>query len=410
MNILHVNNVDLIGNRFNGYDMQIALNSKGIVSNQVVMDRMGNDPHTICLTEYRNDSFLQTRIMKCEDQLSLHAMLYPYLFRLMEMPVFKQADIVHYHLLHNYFGSLPILPHIIKRKKSVLTIHDPWLFTGHCIYPMHCDRWKVGCGNCPNLNVNFSMQKDQTALQWAIKKESLSKVHMDLIVASKYMMDFVRESPITKDFVNVHLIPFGIDIELFSDNRNKKEIRRRLAIPEKNFALCFRADPGPFKGFKCIEQMLQRLSVEKPVTLIAVGNPGMLSAYRNKFQILDLGWVTDNAIMADLYCASDLFLMPSTAEAFGLMAIEAMASGRPVVVCEDTSLPDITFAPECGISIPQNDSGSMCRVVTRLINNPEECQKRGKIGRELAQKNYDFKDYIKRHIDLYECMLNRNIL
>ena len=49
MRVLHVNNVDLLGNRFNGHDMQIALNKRGIAASQVVMERMGDDPHTIPL-------------------------------------------------------------------------------------------------------------------------------------------------------------------------------------------------------------------------------------------------------------------------------------------------------------------------------------------------------------------------
>ena len=153
--------------------------------------------------------------------------------------------------------------------------------------------------------------------------------------------------------------------------------------------------------------MLDQLRVKEPVTLLAVGNPGMLSAYERRFQVIDLSWVTDNSLMADIYCASDIFLMPSTAEAFGLMAIEAMAAGRPVVVCEGTSLPGVTFAPECGVVVPQDDSEALCRAVTRLIGHPEERRARGEAGRRLAQENYQFDDYVNRHLAVYEDMLRR---
>lgn len=407
MNVLHVNNVDLLGNRFNGHDMQRALNARGIRADQVVMERMGDDPHTLPLAARPDEPYLRNRLMECERGLSLHAMLYPYLFRLMDMSAFQSADVVHYHLLHNYFGALPVLPEITGRKPSVLTIHDPWIFTGHCIYPLECDRWISGCGNCGQMGLNFPMKDDRTALQWSVKRDIFSHLTMDIVVASPYMLDLVRSSPITAHMEHVHLIPFGIDTELFSPGNDRNAIRGRLGIPEQNFVLFFRADPSPYKGFDCIKQMLDRLAPERPVTLLAVGNQGMLNEYENRYQVVDFGWITDNKFLSELYRASDLFLMPSTAEAFGLMAIEAMASGIPILVCEGTSLPGVAFAPDCGIAIPQNDSAAMCRAVERLISDPGECRKRGELGRRLAVEHYRFDSYIDHHIRLYEEIISR---
>ena len=165
MNILHVNNMDLVGGRFNGHDMQRMLNKIGHTANQMVMERIGEDSHTVLLSSYNGDQYLRRRIMQCEKELSLHGMLYPYFFRLMDDSLFKGADLIHLHLLHNYFGSLAVLPELSRRKPSVLTIHDPWIFTGHCIYPIDCERWKTGCGECEFLNLNFPMDEDRTALQ-----------------------------------------------------------------------------------------------------------------------------------------------------------------------------------------------------------------------------------------------------
>ena len=406
MNVLHVNNVDLLGNRFNGYDMQVALNAQGITANQVVMERMSDDPHTFALANSFNEPFMRNRITECERGTSLHAMLYPYLFKLMDMDIFKKADVVHYHLLHNYFGALPIIPEITRRKPSVLTIHDPWVFTGHCIHPFQCEGWKTGCNLCTNLNTYFNLQENRAALQWAVKKSVFSKANIDLVVASQFMMDFIRNSPITSHIERVHLIPFGIDLNVFSADRSKSEIRKKLSIPEENFAMCFRADPGEYKGFDCIQEMLEKLRPARPVTLIAVGNQGALANFNDRYQILDYGWITDNNLMAELYCASDVFLMPSTAESFGMMAIETMASSRPIIVCDGTALPSITFAPECGISIPQKDSDEMCKAVIRLMNNPNECHARGELGRKLAEKHYRFEDYVARHLKLYEELIH----
>ena len=73
MKILHVNNVDLLGSRFNGYDMQRALNARGITADQIVMERMGSDPHTRLLSTHLGGGCLRSRwhrtkgINPCDD-------------------------------------------------------------------------------------------------------------------------------------------------------------------------------------------------------------------------------------------------------------------------------------------------------------------------------------------------------
>lgn len=408
MKIIHVNNVDLTGNRFNGHDMQVALNKRGIGAKQFVMDKLGDDPNTIPLTYPYEEPFLRSRCMKFEREQSIHALIYPYLWRLLKHPDFKAADVVHYHLLHNYFGSLAAFPAMTREKPSVLTIHDPWIFSGHCIYSLDCDRWKSGCGDCPRLDLIFPMEMDNTARMWEIKRQVFRRLDVDIVVASEYMMELVKQSPITSHLENVHLIPFGIDIGLFTQEKASESIRKRLKIPKENFVIFFRQDPSPYKGISYIKDMLEQLPASKAVTILTVGHQGLLSKYAKKFQLIEKEWINDNHMIADLYAACDVFLMPSTAEAFGLMAIEAMASGRPVVVLEGTSLPGVTFAPDCGIALPREQSGALAETVQRLMKNPEECRRRGELGRKLAKQHYRFEDYIERHIELYEDILKRN--
>ena len=65
--------------------------------------------------------------------------------------------------------------------------------------------------------------------------------------------------------------------------------------------------------------------------------------------------MNDDSALARALSACDVFLMPSTAEAFGLMAIEAMGAARPVISFDGTSLPTVTGAPECGITVPMGN-------------------------------------------------------
>ena len=95
--------------------------------------------------------------------------------------------------------------------------------------------------------------------------------------------------------------------------------------------------------------------------------------------------------------------MPSTAEAFGLMALEAMAAGRPVICFEGTALPAITRAPDCGIAVPMGDSTALRAAINGLSDDPREAKRRGTIGREIARRHHSHDGYL----DSLERLYNR---
>ena len=70
------------------------------------------------------------------------------------------------------------------------------------------------------------------------------------------------------------------------------------------------------------------------------------------------------------------------AEGFGMMAVEAMACGKPTIVMEGTTLPDTVFAPEGGLAIPQGDIEALYKTAERLLLNPDE---RRQIGENIPE-------------------------
>lgn len=404
MIITHINNTDLPGSRFNGHDLQIELNEKGHTAYQLVAEKVGTHPNTFSFVNPSMHSVRQS-FMNFEKRLSMHGLIYPYGKKIMEMPQFKEADIVHYHLIHNYIISLFDFEEMLAAKPSVWTLHDPWAFTGHCVHPFDCEKWKTGCNNCPYLDTVFSLERDKAYQMWEIKKELFPKYDVDIVVASQFMLNFVKESPLTSHFERVHLIPFGLQLDRFKSAQS--ESRKRWGIPDHHFVLALRADRSKFKGFSFIEKMLEELIPSKPVTILTVGERGLLNRFKSKYKVMDLEWLNDDQLMADFYSACNVFLMPSRAEAFGMMAIEAMASSRPVVVCTGTALPDVTFAPECGVLVEQNNVESFVREVTHLMENPEECKRRGHLGRTLAEKHYNYDRYFNDLMRLYEDIARR---
>lgn len=406
MNIVQVNNCDLAGRRFNGHDLQLSLNMMGHQAYQFVVEKSGQEKTTIPLCD-SNGLFLRSILRDLERQLSINGLIYPFGRKIQEHSVFQSADIVHYHLVHNHFLSILDFPNLTNKKPSVWTVHDPWVITGNCVHPRECMGWKNGCINCSKLDdPAFPMYVDKAYQMWNIKKQVYQDIDIDIVVSSNFMNNYIRNSPLTAHFNHVHKIPFGIEVESFQQVR-KEQARNAWGIPAESFVIAFRAESSEIKGLKYIIEMLDKLSPHIPVTLLAIGGESLPSYLAYKYQLVELGWQNDLDILYDFYAACDLFLMPSLVESFGLMAIEAMASGCPIVVFEDTVLPEVTFAPECGIAVPYKSSDGLRVAVDRLMENLDECRWRGEKGKELAKKHYQYKDYVNRHMTLYHEILDR---
>lgn len=414
MNILQVSCNDVVGSRFNGRDLNKRFRQLGFDAQQCVWHREGDDQFTWELAGFL-PRMLKRRlnhvVSLAEAVLSVQSMLYPWPLQLLHDKRFTNADIVHYHLLHNGYFSLQALPKITSLKPSVLTIHDPWLLCGHCIYPLNCERWKTGCGACPALGNAMPMARDNTRYMFESKRNVFAKCDLDVVVASEFMLEMVQNSPIFKDH-RIHYIPFGVDTSVFRSliPSEKGELRARYGIGSDRLVISFREIASPYKGLPYIKESLRRLSAQAngaPLTLLTVDQKGLLSEFEDTFQVLELGLVTDENTMSDFYNCSDIFLMPSTAEAFGVMAIEAMACGVPVIVFDGTSLPGVIFSPAGGLSVETEDADALYRAIDELLKDPRKRKSIGDEAYRLSRIHYDFDDHADKVLQLYEDVLSR---
>jgi glycosyltransferase involved in cell wall biosynthesis len=393
--VLHVNHIDLLGRRFNGYDLGVALHRDGIQATQMVLTKQSNDENVIDISKLlSNSAQLRSRINHVESELSIRAMLFPFGHVIENHSAFLNADIVHYQLIYHEVLSLAQFPKLTRTKPSLLSIHDCTLLTGHCVHPMSCNLFETGCVDCPDINRIFAMKEDKSALMWAVKKRLFEDAKVELVAGSRWMRDMIKRSPVLSH-LKTHFIQFGIDVDFYAGNRDNP--RKKLNIPEDAFVV-FLCAQSVLKGLDHIKNALDLMDT-KPF-VISCGQMGCFDNYQGG--VKEFGIVTDDNIMAELFKSCDVFLMPSTGESFGFMAIECMSSGKPIIVADGTALPDVTFAPDCGISIPQGDAEALKNAIEQLRDNTEERAKRGLLGQKLAHEHYRFEDYYKKHRQLYE--------
>lgn len=399
--------MDLFGRRFNGYDIQKYINKNTEYScKQLVTNKYSKDNNVYKFFNNFEQQY-EYHITSFEsDEMSIHSNLSLTSPALKRNSLFNKADIVHYHLIHNTKLSLYSLIELCNMKKSIFSIHDPWTITGRCVHFGECEKWKTGCKGCSNLDTPFPLKEDNCNQLWNLKKIVYDNINVDIIVSSKYMLDLVKSSPLTKKIKNIHFIPFGINLNQFSEKISSSKARKRFNISEEDIVIFHRSQKD-FKGTEYVVEAMKKLVTNKKITIITCGEKGLLNDIKKLYNIIDLGDI-ESDILINAYRACDFFLMPSLGESFGMMAIEAMACGRPVIIFNNTALPSITFAPKCGVLVENKNSSELANAISLLVENEQERIRRGKLARKLAEKHYDENIYYKKITELYEEIYKRD--
>ena len=407
MKILEVNNIDLLGKRFNGYDLKEYINNNtDNTAKQIVTIKMSKDKNVISFFKNKEVLSKEWKLIEAEnDILSVHSILSFTSNLLNNNEEFNNADVVHYHLIHNTHLSLANFDDLCNHKPSVLSIHDPWNFTGRCVHPESCEKWKTGCNNCQKLDTLFPMKEDNCNSLWKLKKDIYKNIDPDIIVSTPYMKKMLEESPLTKHFKHVHVVPFGIELDKFNINKDQKLSKKYFDIPSDNIVLFLRAQ-NEFKGTEYVLEALKKLKTNKKISVLTCSEKGLLDEIKDRYQIIDLGDINDD-VMLEAYNACDMFLMPSIGESFGLMAVEAMAASKPVIVFNNTALPYVTFAPKCGVLVENKNSEKLMEAIKNLVENKKERDTRGKLGRKLAEENYSIDKYNKEILKIYKSAYKR---
>ncbi|WP_026962492.1 N-acetyl-alpha-D-glucosaminyl L-malate synthase BshA [Alicyclobacillus herbarius] len=182
---------------------------------------------------------------------------------------------------------------------------------------------------------------------------------------------------------------------------------------------CF-ADAGEkvllhVSNFRKVKRILDLIHVfalvnrQVPSRLLLVGEGPELGAARELVRGLGLEervhFLGKQDDVVPLYQASDLFLLVSEKESFGLVALEAMACGVPVVGTTAGGIPEVVIDGETGYLSPVGDISHLAESSVRLLSDEELRTRMGQAGRIRAVRQFCVEDKVAEYEHLYQCAL-----
>ncbi len=227
-----------------------------------------------------------------------------------------------------------------------------------------------------------------------------------VIVCSRYMRDELeRIFALPADKLDV--VPNGVDVRDFAvDADEALAMRRELTGPRTRMIL-YAGRLEYEKGVQTLLEALQEVRSRVGPTRLFVAGVGTYSeelrreVRRRKLQrhVRFTGFLADRELRLH-FGAADVAVAPSIYEPFGLVAVEAMACGTPVVVGDTGGLREIV-ADGSGLAFTPQDAGELAEALTRVLTDPDLAAELVRRGTARARDRYDWSAVARRTVEVY---------
>ncbi|MCB0310220.1 MAG: glycosyltransferase [Bdellovibrionales bacterium] len=315
-------------------------------------------------------------------------------------------NIFHFHDISTSFSplSLPVL----SRKAPVFwTIHDCSPFTGGCLYPHECNKFKNSCGACPRLGEwPIDGWIDTTHWIHSIKRAIFSRADIHLIAPSRWMSDRICEAAVFKN-KPVH-IPYGVDTLTFRPLA-QNQVRDLLNLPRDRLLVlisAFNLDDSR-KGVLTSIKALHAVADLDPYVLI-MGNPSRrLANELAPLSFREFGYIHDDLLKAQIYSAADVFLFCSIADNLPLAVLETMSSGTPTVGFATGGIPELVLHERIGYLVDNGDIDGLASGL-RLASDSATRLRWSEGCAIRAREHFSNSQFLNRHLALYQAAHQKN--
>lgn len=312
-------------------------------------------------------------------------------------------DIIHLHNIHGYYLNYPELFKYLSTIDTpvVMTLHDCWSFTGHCVYfdKVGCYKWKTGCDSCPQKASYPRSLVDRSERNYKYKKELLSNLrNLTIVPVSNWLKGLVLESFLAK--YPIRTIHNGIDLGKFKPSMS--DFREKHSLNGKFIILGVADGYGDRKGIPEFNKLSKEFGDD--VKIVMVG----LTEYEKKqvsSKIFAMGRTRTQQELIDIYSSADVYINPTYEDNFPTTNLEALACGTPVITYKTGGSPE-AINENTGIVVEKGDFKALHSAIIKVKeigkqHYSEACVKR-------AKDNYNMYDRFEEYIQLYNQLCRFN--
>lgn len=305
-------------------------------------------------------------------------------------------DVIHIHNIHGYFLNYKILSRALAQmgKPVVWTVHDCWLYTGHCYHyaSAGCERWKTGCHHCPQKKAfPASWLLDRSRRNWEDKKKAFCSIPgLTLVTVSRWMKGEIARSFLGG--VRCEVIHNGIDLDTFRPSPSAE-----TALAYGTYYLAVASIWLPEKGLQDLEKLSSVLDADE--RLVVVGKRP--SGHRFPRNVVCLERTADAAALAALYTEAVALVNPTWQDNYPTVNMEAIACGTPVVSYRTGGSPE-SITPQTGRVVEQGGVEGLAEALHAIRRQGKEHF--SEACRSYALAHFRAKDRFNDYIQLYESL------
>lgn len=315
--------------------------------------------------------------------------------RLIEKIEDISPDIIQLHNLHSHNVNLPMLFSYLKKKniKIFWTFHDCFAFTAYCMYfdMAGCDRWKEGCHNCPQCH-KYSYFFDRSKTLYKMKKDFFSDLDMTIITPSYWLADLVKES-FLKNYP-VKVIHNGIDLAVFSPKESDFREKNNIST-DKTILLGVANNWEPRKGRDVFVKLAEILDGKK-YQIVLVGTNDSVDK-KLPSNIISIHRTQNQAELAEIYSVADIFVNPTREEALGMVNVESLACGTPVITYKTGGSPEC-IDESCGIVVEKDDVDGLIQAIEDVASHKPFSQAACVARAQAFNADQKFSEYVNLYI------------
>jgi glycosyltransferase involved in cell wall biosynthesis len=340
---------------------------------------------------------LESRVVVCNDSRATHHKTY------------NRVSITYAGTLAR-IASLPISSsypfHLLRETGDILHMHEPFL-----IAPLVCLTF------LRQIKKHFK----QLVLWWhsdVIRQRSLAPLYTPLFHAILRELDaiivatpnHITSSTFLPHFIHkCHIIHYGIEPTRFSYTEDMHQHVSEIQLQYNRPIILF---VGRLIYYKGVEYLVQAMQDIPEAHLIVVGDGPLklelqqLSANGHN-NVTFLPPLEEKKLVA-LYQACDIFVLPSVenSEGFGIVQLEAMACGKPVITSDlPTGVTYVNQDGKTGLVVPKRNAHALANAIKVLLANPDLRQKLGEQARYRVEREFTVSGMVDKTIDLYTNLL-----